>query len=571
MCRTLTMSCWLLMAAAGCELASPSECRQDYECAVGQVCASAAASEGSCIAAEPGAERTFGEAELAFQTGEEAYLVNIFALPRGPAADPSFVRYALNVAGTTDAQDNALRLRRVNVASGQKRWRQRFEFDRWRAEQTLKWSSELRRGLRRWRAAGRRQVDCDCGAESMCWQGTCTESPTVAFVDGSEIDTRLLAVVGQQSASPINVLLDASISDAATEQAAEDAARAFAETFANELELLGLGTHAGPADRNKDGRLTVVFTNETAPDVPLDNVGFFNPADFLPAEQTDATGNATDLLWARLPGTTNPIEITKDVATGTLAHEYTHLASFAVRVWDRPDDPVPESLWLDEGLAHLLEDLTGWGPSNVPVVAEALPNWSLAGFGRASGGATNVDTPAQRGQSYLLLRHLIDMQARARGARDAASETTQAVAVEIVSSLISEPQVGYEHTLFVDAGPDAVAEWLLGVFTTGNDLDVTRESARRSTYLSPAPHPVTGHQVGITTHGELPDARGETIYLGGLDFLDVLLGADTFADSELQASGSAFYVVTATAPGTHVLTATGDAQTAFHLSVEQIR
>ena len=80
-----------------------------------------------------------------------------------------------------------------------------------------------------------------------------------------------------------------------------------------------------------------------------------------------------------------PVPVTgeEDHSTGTLAHEYTHLVSYAVRVQGRPSDPKPEVLWLDEGIAHLMEDLSGWNGSNYDTIEVALGDpgaWVESGF-----------------------------------------------------------------------------------------------------------------------------------------------------------------------------------------------
>ena len=90
----------------------------------------------------------------------------------------------------------------------------------------------------------------------------------------------------------------------------------------------------------------------------------------------------------------------------TLAHEYSHLASFATRVSGQGASATQEALWLDEGMAHVVEDLLGWGASNVNAVEQALSNWADTAL------AGPLDDVANRGMAYLFLRHLIDTKLR---------------------------------------------------------------------------------------------------------------------------------------------------------------
>ena len=94
--------------------------------------------------------------------------------------------------------------------------------------------------------------------------------------------------------------------------------------------------------------MTVVFTDQedVAAGVTSDIVGFFTFKDFLSAADGEASGNESDLLWLRVPQDGAGIPL----AVGTLAHEYTHLASYALRVHARNSMALRESLWLDEGL-----------------------------------------------------------------------------------------------------------------------------------------------------------------------------------------------------------------------------
>ncbi len=118
----------------------------------------------------------------------------------------------------------------------------------------------------------------------------------------------------------------------------------------------------GPAhDTDGDGRLTVLFTAALpladASQDPVD--GMMRDADF-DARVAEPLGNACDLILLNSRLGAGPYLQT------VLAHEYTHAIIFSRRVLDtRPEARAQEEAWLDEGLAHLVEDWLGFSEANI--------------------------------------------------------------------------------------------------------------------------------------------------------------------------------------------------------------
>ena len=370
----------------------------------------------------------------------------------------------------------------------------------------------------------RRDTACTaaCTGQQMCWQGQCTSSPTLTFIDDTtQVTCTLAAVVPVTSANTaINVLVDtqdATANPNAVTQAVA-AATLFASTFSTELQLLGRTGHVPPVDVDGDGRMTMVFTSQNGQAANADDnsnlAGFFSIADVLnPNSSLDgvqADGNQADLLWVRVPGTTlgTGTLVTPLLLAGTMAHEYTHLTSFAVRVLGSTPPLGREELWLDEGMAHTMEDLTGWGPSTVRVVQSALNDWT-----KTSVFASGTDSIDQRGAAYTLVRYLIDQAAKAAGASSAADSTAMQAAGSFLGALIQENALGYAHQPFASLGDSGLFNWLTGLQESGSTAGLT--AAHAYDYLPTGTNAVTNNIIGFNPRGTYSDSSAESLSLSG--------------------------------------------------------
>ena len=141
-------------------------------------------------------------------------------------------------------------------------------------------------------------------------------------------------------------------------------------------------------------------------------LGFFYSEDLL-INSGRPTSNKAEIIYLAIPSdkiapikTGSPSDTINycfdKVFTGTLAHEFQHMINFNQHVLKNGGTADTESLWLNEGLSHLAEDLTGFGLGNIPRVNLYLSSTGTYPL------ATNKDSNGTRGASYLFLRYLHD-------------------------------------------------------------------------------------------------------------------------------------------------------------------
>ncbi|MBI5509160.1 MAG: hypothetical protein HY903_10440 [Deltaproteobacteria bacterium] len=529
----------------------------------------------ACNPTEEGPKGDFGTVDLAFTTGTEAYLLSVYSLPGGEAAPGGQVEFSLSKGG---ANATALTL-------GRKSSTPPTGFDRGALEARIVAEgrrraaidglvADIRAGRRTLHPATPRQAGgCSpaCTGNQMCFKGACTTTPELTFTDSTAVAATVIAVTS--GAFKVNVVLDDN--DQGNETAATGAANAFAVAATNALTLMGQsGGHSAALDRDQDGRMTVVFSSKLAS--MGDVVGFFEHRDFLPAADSQATGNEADILWAQVPGAESRASctaangcatdvITPEVAIGTLVHEYTHLVNFALRVYANGAAPADnEVLWLDEGMAHLMEDLTGYGASNIGAAAVALDEWPSATF------ASPTDSVAQRGQAYLVLRYLVDALGKAKGASTPAAAATS---VLLHKTLLADGARGFLHPALQTFGADGLGAWLLATYAT-NNLEVTEVAAKSALYLSPV-NGGAGQPVGFDPFGTFVDARGNELALTGPKLGDG--STDDLGDlsqpytNSIAISGSYLFLVQGAAGGTTSITGHTEAAADFQLRAVRVR
>lgn len=135
--------------------------------------------------------------------------------------------------------------------------------------------------------------------------------------------------------------------------------------------------------------------------------GFFLSVDLYspPAVPSNVTnqGEIFYLLAADPSGKTGnvfPVDFTRNENISTTAHELEHMISFSWRIFH--EGGVTQQTWLEEGMAHMAEDLNGFEKQNISranIYLDAPGNMSLE----------NDNAPlAQRGGIYLFLRLMAD-------------------------------------------------------------------------------------------------------------------------------------------------------------------
>ena len=194
-----------------------------------------------------------------------------------------------------------------------------------------------------------------------------------------------------------------------------DAARVGTETLREIVTILDdkivpeVTATLGPvADVDRDGRFTVLIsealTRLGGGRLAVD--GFVRGADLDP-ELMPPFGNRCDMLY--LAAAVGPGPHLRTV----LAHEYTHAVVSGLKAFGGPGGTrsgPEEDAWLDEGLAHLIEDQFGFSRSNLDYRVAAflasperyrlvVEDYYAAGMFRGHGN---------RGSTYLFLRWCVD-------------------------------------------------------------------------------------------------------------------------------------------------------------------
>jgi len=503
---------------------------------------------GSCATASSG---EFGTVTLESESTDDVFLLWVQSIPSTASVADNYITFSLSGGG----EGNASALTASSSASAGLRWggEAQLAFDNARHAGIARLVSAMKTGERQVAALMRPLAGTHpCAVNEIQHNGECVGELSLNWGRESARTFQVQDYV-ERDDQIFYVLVDSE--DVANAGDAREAAENFASTFAKEHALLGLNGHAGSIDHNADGAITLAFSTHTGGGISQTMAGFFDYRDMLPASDEEATGNEMDILWARPPSSTIPMALT----VATLAHEYAHLASFALRVSGQGASASQEALWLDEGIAHTIEDLTGWGPSNIDAVEATLMDWSDTAL------AGPLDSVANRGMAYLFLRHLVDAEAKANGATNANSAAVEAASASILGGMMQESSSGFEHPGLAGLSQSQHANWVLASFVTGADY---LEGAHRADFLSPAVAG-TGNKTGIDTHGMFSNGAGDAVPLDGPASND-LDDLSSSYDGELMESGSVFLLVTELEPGSHEITGRSDDAAGLRLHVERI-
>jgi hypothetical protein len=222
--------------------------------------------------------------------------------------------------------------------------------------------------------------------------------------------------------------------------------QSFATTFDTTIAPLDIGNFGQPTDIDKNGKVVIFFTKEVNKLTPRNNNGgviggFFFERDLFPRTSTTnfdgcAGSNYGEMFYVLVP---DPNAVFSDKRTkadvlsltpGTIAHEFQHLINAGRRLYVNNADFF-ETVWLNEGLSHVAEELLYYEASglrprtniNSAVIrsttasVNAFNDYQSDNFGRyevflEKPSATNVhadnDSLETRGATWNLLRYLAD-------------------------------------------------------------------------------------------------------------------------------------------------------------------
>ena len=372
-----------------------------------------------------------------------------------------------------------------------------------------------------------------CEAGQVCQNGECTAEPAIKLVDMSGNLHEFTCVVqarGEHSA----VLVDgeSEVSDAD--------AQAIADTFDSTLyarDMFFYGAEGVEAsDVNGDGLVWFVLSSKINDEGQA--VGWFDANDLTTGENS----NQADLLFMVTPDDDNPLSS----VYGTAAHEYVHLMHYSIRVLNGMGD---EERWLKEGIAHLGEDLSGFGGDNVDAVKALFDG----NFSEVSQISTDEDTVPMRALNYMMVRYMFEKKGGAEFADD--GTVTDKGGADFLKSLVSSSDVSLANVA-ATYGTDYL-DWQFDYYTaliadtTGSEGVL---ADKKYNFDDPTTDGLTGGEIGLCTHCTRKNSAGEDIEFTGPD------AAEDFSADELEADtvpiGGYLYKAEATVEAGKKLTVT---------------
>ena len=290
-----------------------------------------------------------------------------------------------------------------------------------------------------------------------------------------------------------------------TDAEAEDLGQAFdASIYGTDRDDFG-----SESDINHDGKVAILMSptiNRMTPPGAAGSQGFiagyFLANDLLPQLLDSRITNGMEIFYTMVPdpsslyGNLFPKDKTLPVIEGVLAHEFLHMILFNYRVLIYGHGYLAdymEQLWLDEGLAHIAEDLNGYKSSNI-----ARANLFLEDPGDVTliyGG----DALEERGASFLFLRLLGDRFGTSVYKRLVQSKHTGVANVEAATGALF-------NELFAD--------WDAACYLSGRGITADERFNYSSIDLQGDFKPlytITGNVSGLATEGSVKSMAPEYI------------------------------------------------------------
>ncbi len=405
-----------------------------------------------------------------------------------------------------------------------------------RLQRRFAWDHKMRMEERRIRAEGkvrkqmqrklslRGKLSSECGDLEVVRGGECAGSFDLDFTD-FENNTSTITVNVKGKGTHCSVVVDSN----------DDVAQADIDQIVSMFDnVIYPRDHFfyGPseidgkdwADADGDGLRMIVLSSKVN---ESGAVGLFNPNDF------DTESNNADLFWVVVPDSENPL----DSVFGTVAHEYLHMLVFAVKALKNDTD---ESLWLNESMAHTMEDCSGFGIDNIYTVAEFLNDEGFKEMSMAFSG----DALAARAMGFLFLRYLYEQKGGVEYDTSDGSAVTDKGGAAFLKSLMDTDEVGFEalNTALGGDWKDHFFNYVAAIIL--DDLPIANEA--KYSYQDPYDDPITGQQIGVCTNCTRTGADGGTVTFAGLN------SEDPFEDE---------YEASINATGVDAFTVTGDVGT----------
>lgn len=186
------------------------------------------------------------------------------------------------------------------------------------------------------------------------------------------------------------------------------------DRFDDRTYATDVGAFGEPSDIDANGKVIIVLSPTvnalTTPDIMAQNariIGFFFGIDLVVNPATNPHANNGEVFYAVVPNENNEFTGARvsraeivDLLGSVFAHEFEHMISFNQHVFKLNGSL--ESLWLDEGLAHMAETLNGFTLQNR--LRSALFLDSPSEVTLVAGG----DGLDERGAAWLFVQYLVD-------------------------------------------------------------------------------------------------------------------------------------------------------------------
>ena len=187
--------------------------------------------------------------------------------------------------------------------------------------------------------------------------------------------------------------------------------------FEQDIHPTNNAVFGSESDINHDGKVVILLTpvvNELTPPGGATTgyiAGFFMPGDLLPNYVPSGATNGMEIYYSMVPdpngiyGNVYEKERALDVIEGVIAHEFEHMIMFNYRVLifgNGYSGTYMAELWVEEGMAHIAEDVNGHDESNIRRADLFLDD---------PGDVTLIhggDDLEERGASFLFFRYLGD-------------------------------------------------------------------------------------------------------------------------------------------------------------------
>ncbi len=187
--------------------------------------------------------------------------------------------------------------------------------------------------------------------------------------------------------------------------------RRLGEAFDNSIEATNVSYFGSYSDVDADGKVIILITpvvNRLTPGGSGGFIaGFFLSVDlYAPPQVPPGTTNHAEIFYllAADPGAfwgnAFPVDFTASENIGTTAHEHEHMISFSHRIFNQGG--VTQQTWLEEGMAHMAEDLNGLHDANIARADLYLQDPGAISLEHATAPLE------QRGGIYLFLRLMAD-------------------------------------------------------------------------------------------------------------------------------------------------------------------